>query len=103
MTTKYLRIGGLIGVGFDASGSYLLTVSHAGRGVFETGNWERVARDSALAYPENGRAIGIGPIDGQIIAVWELDSEHPIRVSSPGGEVTLHCESSGIEVVTSGS
>ena len=83
--------------------SYLLTVSHSGRGVFETRNWERVARDSALAYPENGYAVGIGPIGGQVIAVSELDSEHPIQVSSPGGEVTLHCESSGIEVVRSGS
>jgi hypothetical protein len=36
--------------GFDASGKFLLTVSHARRGVFTVGSWERVARDSALAY-----------------------------------------------------
>ncbi|MEX0726212.1 MAG: hypothetical protein WD065_08085 [Planctomycetaceae bacterium] len=67
--TKHLFIGGLVAAGFDASGAYLLTVSHSGRGVFETTTWERVARDIHLAYPENGRAIGIGPIDGVSIPV----------------------------------
>ncbi len=54
-----LHIGGLVAAGFDPSGRFLLTVSHDGRGVYDTNNWERVARDYDLAYPENGYAIGI--------------------------------------------
>jgi hypothetical protein len=70
---NYLFVGGLVAIGFDASGRFLLTVSHSGRGVFEVGTWVRVARDSRLAYPDAGRAIGIGPIDGQVIEVLARD------------------------------
>ena len=35
--------------------------------------WEKVARDSKLVYPNDGKAIGIGPIDGQMINVQERD------------------------------
>ena len=70
---RYLNIGGLVAAGFDTSGKYLLTVSHSGRGVFSTQTWERVARENEVSYPENGVAIGIGPIAGQPIAVTEVD------------------------------
>ena len=50
---QYLHVGGLVAMGFDASGNYLLTISHAGRGVFSTRTWERVARDPELAYPKD--------------------------------------------------
>ena len=70
---NYLLVGGLVAAGFDPSGRFLLTVSHAGRGVFVVGSWQRVARDPALAYPENGHAIGIGPIEGVVVPVVELD------------------------------
>src|SRR5689334_17529198 len=63
-TLHCLHVGGLIAMGFDPSGEYLLTISHAGRGVFSTRTWERVARDSALAYPADGHGVGIGPIAG---------------------------------------
>jgi hypothetical protein len=49
-------------MGFDASGEYLLTISHSGRGVFSTRTWERVSRDPELVYPEGGFGLGIGPI-----------------------------------------
>ena len=55
----YLMIGGLVAMGFDASGKFLLTVSHSGRAVFSVENWQRVARDTALAYPADGVAIGM--------------------------------------------
>jgi len=71
--TKHLHVGGLVAAGLDPSGQYLLTVSHSGRGVWSTTTWERVARDSALAYPIAGRAIGIGPIEGASIQVTELE------------------------------
>ena len=57
----------VMAAGFDPTGAYLLAVSHSGCGVFATTSWGRVARDSDLAYPENGRAIGIGQIDGELI------------------------------------
>ena len=63
---KYLHLGGLMAVGFDATGKYLLTVSHSGRGVFSTESWERVARDYELVYPEEGIALGIGPAPGDL-------------------------------------
>jgi hypothetical protein len=97
--TKYLLVGGLVAVGFDDSGSFLLTITHSGRGVFSTVTWERVARDYALAYPIEVVGVGIGPLDGQAIQVTGLDPDHSIRVKSPDGRIELNCESSGIEVM----
>lgn len=95
----YLPVGGLVAAGFDASGAYLLTITHSGRGVFSTNTWERVARDVAPAYPKAGLGIGIGPIAGQSICVTEMNYQRgSMRLSSPDGRITLHCESSGIEV-----
>jgi len=73
MCLAQLHVGGLVAVGVDRSGRYLLTVSHAGRGVFDTSTWHRVARDATLAYPVDGHAIGIGPLAGQTIPVKEID------------------------------
>lgn len=85
--------------GFDASGAYLLTITHSGRGVFSTSTWERVARDTSLAYPEAGTGTGIGPIAGQTIPVTEMDYQRgAMRLTSPDGRITLDCESSGIAV-----
>jgi hypothetical protein len=58
---KHLFVGGLVAMGFDATGQFLLTVSHSGRGVFAVGTWERVARDTELAYPDAGS--GPNPTD----------------------------------------
>jgi len=99
---KYLLVGGLVALGFDASGKYLLTVSHSGRGIFSTDTWQRVARDPELAYPENGIAVGIGPIAGQSIAVHERDERNEkIEMRSPDGWCTLVGESDGITVTFS--
>jgi hypothetical protein len=86
-------------MGFDPSGEYLLTVSHSGRGVFSTRTWQRVARDKALAYPEGGRAIGIGPIAGIPVPVTEMDydTEH-LSLTSPDGSVSLKYDSGTIIV-----
>ena len=95
----YLFVGGLVAMGFDASGNYLLTVTHSGRGVFATGSWERVARDSTLAYPEDGNAIGIGPINGQVIGVLERNEQNDrILMPSPDGRFLLVGESDGIKI-----
>jgi hypothetical protein len=88
--TKHLFIGGLVAAGFDTSGTYLLTISHSGRGVFDTATWERVVRDSHLSYSEKGLAIGIGPIQGLSIPVHEIDYDtEQLRFSSPDGKLNF--------------
>lgn len=95
----YLHIGGLVAAGFDTTGAYLLTVSHSGRGVFSTATWQRVARDYTVVYPNTGTIIGIGPINGEIIRVTEMDFEtEAMRLASSDGRIVLKCESSGIAV-----
>jgi hypothetical protein len=95
----YLHLGGLVAAGFDATGAWLLTVSHSGRGIFSTATWERVARDYSVAYPDAGASFGIGAIAGQSIPVVELDFDSaPVRLTSPDGRIVLDCESSLITV-----
>ena len=53
----------------------MLTISHSGRGVYQTGTWDRFARDIELAYPENGFGIGIGPIADLQVPVTEINYE----------------------------
>jgi hypothetical protein len=97
--SKHLFVGGLVAMGFDPSGRFLLTVTHSGRGVFATETWERVARDLTLAYPDAGKAVGIGPIDGQVIDVQERDERRDqIVMQSPDGRFRLLGESEGITI-----
>ncbi len=78
---------------------WLLVVSHSGRGVFAASSWERVARDADQAYPENGRAVGIGPIDGVSIPVREIDYDTGVlRFPSPDGKFSLHYEDGTLTV-----
>ncbi len=96
---KHLFIGGLVAAGFDPEGKYLLTVSHSGRGVFATGSWERVARDSALAYPESRHAVGIGPIAGLLVPVMEIDYDTEVlEFTSTDGTVSLRYEDGTLTV-----
>ena len=91
-------------MGFDATGRYLLTVTHSGRGVFAVGTWERVARDPKLAYPDAGKAVGIGPIDGQVIEVHERDEKREqISMKSPDGRFQLLGDSEGIAITELGA
>jgi hypothetical protein len=96
---KYLFVGGLMAMGLDETGQYLLTVTHSGRGVFDTRTWERVARDAQLAYPTEHMAEGIGPLAGKRIGVAERDEEHErIVLQSRAGDFALIGQSDGIEV-----
>jgi hypothetical protein len=100
---KHLFVGGLVAMGFDPSGKFLLTVTHSGRGVFATETWERVARDPTLAYSDAGKAVGIGPIDGQVIDVQERDERRDqIDMQSPDGRFRLLGESEGITICEQG-
>jgi hypothetical protein len=99
MTPKYLHVGGLVAAGFDPSGTFLLTVSHSGRGLYAVGTWERVARDYALAYPDHGQALGIGPIQDQIIKIVETHDEL-LRLSSPDGAYCLEFQDGTIAITT---
>jgi len=97
--SKQLFVGGLVAMGFDVTGQFLLTVSHSGRGVFAVGTWERVARDSEVAYPDSGKAIGIGPIYGQEVEVLARDERREqIVMLSPDGKFELLGESGGITI-----
>lgn len=96
---KHLFVGGLVAVGFDPSGQHLLTVSHAGRGVFSVGSWQRVARDSELAYPEDGHAIGIGPMEGMVVPIIELNYDTgQLHFTSPDGKYNFEYEGGTITV-----
>jgi hypothetical protein len=89
-----LNIGGLIAAGFEPSGRHLLTVSHSGRGVYLVDGWVRVARDSTIYYPEDEQALGIGPIEGLIIAVTEINHETgELHTTSPDGAFRLDYDS----------
>ena len=97
--TKYLPVGGLVAMGFDPSGSYLLVVSHSGRGVFSVESWTRVARDATTLYPSRGVIEGIGPLAGLEIAVHERDGvEEVIRLRSPRGDLELLGEEDSIAI-----
>lgn len=97
---KHLFVGGLVAMGFDATGKYLLTVSHSGRGVFSTDTWERVARDGVPFYPAEGMVLGIGPLDNQLVEVIERDEKQDrIELSSPDGRYRLVGESDGITLI----
>jgi hypothetical protein len=77
----------------------LLTVSHSGRGVYSTDTWERVARDVTLAYPVEGKAVGIGPLERQMITVVERDDGRDrIEMQSPDARFHLVGESDGITI-----
>jgi hypothetical protein len=96
---RYLHIGGIVAVAFDSTESYLLTITHSGRGVFRTDTWERVARDYELAYPEDSIGIGIGPIEGQPLPVTGMNfNTGEMLLVSPSGRYVLECESSGISI-----
>src|SRR5438552_1218638 len=97
---SHLLVGGLVAMGFDATGKFLLTVSHSGCGVFATDSWERVARDTKINYPVAGKAAGIGPLAGQMIEVKErAETRDRIEMESPDGEHRLIGESDGITVI----
>jgi hypothetical protein len=86
-------------MGFDSTGKFLLAVSHSGRGVYSTDTWDRVARDTRLAYPVDGKAIGIGPIEGEVISVEEKDETRDrMEMDSADGRFHLLGESDGITV-----
>jgi hypothetical protein len=103
MNRNTLFVGGLVAMGFDPSGRFLLTVSHAGRGVFETGTWNRVARDKAVVYPKDGKIEGIGPLAGMSLAVDERnEKKEQIKMRSPDGRYDLLGESDGITVTQHG-
>ncbi len=99
-----LHVGGVIAMGFSRNGDYLLVISHSGRGVYAMVDWQRVARDAELAYPENGIGFGIGPIDGECIEITEMNHDTgELNLNTPDGSMTLRYESGTIEITQSAS
>lgn len=71
-------------MGLDKTGNYLLTISHDGRGLFSTHDWERVERDRSPAYPVEGFGRGIGPVEGESIPIKEKDYDTDLlRIRTP--------------------
>ena len=93
----FLHIGGVVAIGF--SGRHMLVISHSGSGIYEIGCWAKIARDYKLNYPENGRAMGIGPLAGQKINVQEMDfAQDVLDVLSPDKRFRLHYAKGTIEI-----
>ena len=69
-------VGGLEMVGYADNSDWLLVVSSQGRGLFDCATGHRIARDtdnSASWYDPNRLcALGIGPLDGQIVRLAGL-------------------------------
>ena len=94
-----LHVGGVVAMGLSRDGDYLLVVSHSGRGVYSACDWKRVARDDELSYPENGEAIGIGPIVGERVQVTEMNyGTGQLRLETPDGRMQLEYESGTIDI-----
>ncbi|NOU07912.1 MAG: hypothetical protein HOO99_17190 [Hyphomicrobiaceae bacterium] len=96
-----LHIGGMIAAGFSASGRYFLAVSHGGRGLYDSTTWKKVAPDSTPDYPIGGVATGIGPIEGEAIAVVERGNAARLICSDQNGNWRVTYED-GVAVVTKG-
>lgn len=92
------RVGGLVALGFAHADRYLLVVTHSGRGVFDLDTGERVARDNAVLYPERGSIPGIGPLQGEPVAVAEYDFEHDLVLVSESGRYRAVADSSFVAV-----
>ncbi len=96
---RHLYVGGVVAMGFDPAGDYLLVISHSGRGVFSTRSWERVGRDPASAYPIAGYGVGIGPIDGVRVPVKQMPFDRErISLTGPNGSIIVEYESGTITV-----
>lgn len=89
---KTVAVGGLLSVGFSKTGSYLLVVSHQGRGVINCETGEKVARDDE---PYAGldsyelECFGIGPIDGENIKLCSHNGGGLPQANSAGETLEL--------------
>ena len=58
-----------------------------------------MARDSTLAYPTDGLAVGIGPIEGLSVPITEIDYDTGVlRFSSPDGINSFEYDSGTLTV-----
>ena len=68
-------VGGLESVGFGRGTDLLLVTSSQGRGVFDCISGQRIARDRSDDTTEdsiNLEALGIGPLDGEVVRMSGL-------------------------------
>lgn len=97
----YLNIGGLVAIGFDPTGEYMLTITHSGRGVYRIGTWERLTRDIELAYPEDGIGVGIGPIVDQKTPINELNYDTGVlELATPDRKYNIHYAEGTVTIET---
>jgi hypothetical protein len=82
-----LHVGGLIAVGFDDTGRYLLLCSLSGRGLYDSLAARLDARDRTQPYPidfQRLEAEGIGPCAGARIRIAGLCGGGLSTISSSG-------------------
>jgi len=60
-----LIVGGVVAIGFDPTGKYVLVVSHSGQGEYDTQSWKLVARAPEFECSNADEEEGIGPRAGQ--------------------------------------
>ncbi len=86
-------VGGLEAVGYAENSDLLLVVSSSGRGVFDCVTGERVARDydtSDSWYDwAHLLALGIGPLEGQMIRLAGMDGGGLIAATTDGYRLWL--------------
>lgn len=84
---RFLRVGGVCGVGFSADGKWFMVVSHNGRGLFDCQTSERIARDPSHGYGSFDDASetvsGLGPLEGQRVPVTAIRGPIPTRRQLP--------------------
>lgn len=71
--SRLLPVSGLLAMGLDHTEHYLLVIKQKGRELFNLNDGRRVARAGGGqigGQDENAEAEGIGPLAGQLIAIW---------------------------------
>jgi hypothetical protein len=76
---KKLIVGGATSVGIDPSSTYLVVVSHSGRGLFKLADGSRVARESEVfgRWYFGAQCEGFGPLHGIEIPIFGFGHKTP--------------------------
>lgn len=96
---QYLHVGGVIAMGFDSTGNFLLVVSHSGCGVYAVNTWEKVGRNFDSVSLEHGVVAAIPPIEDDLVPVKQINFETgELFLSSPNNDFSLCYREGTIEI-----
>ena len=86
---KTIAIGGLLNVGFIPNSTFLITVSHNGRGIFDCLNGERITRDYENVWEffddKTGEVIGFDVFTGFKIPTHGLFGDDNLTKTTKDG------------------